>query len=302
MGILEKLQQRLNRTGIRPSARRGQNFLLDGNHLEFIAGLARLKPEDVVLEVGPGSGLLTRWLARSGCRVLGVELDSGLLPVAQEETAGFPNVFYMRADILAGKHRINPDVIARIGELLTLGESDGAEARRAGGSLKCVSNLPYSAGTPLVMNLLSSPLPWASGIFLLQMEVGERLIAAPGGREYGALSIAAGLAARTTIERVVSPRAFWPRPKVDSAVVRMEFLPVAERLALPWRELRATVNAVFGSRRKILKNAMKDLIRDGDAAASLREIGLNPEERGENMSPDEFLGLARMISATTDFQ
>ncbi|MCL2000646.1 MAG: 16S rRNA methyltransferase, partial [Planctomycetes bacterium] len=168
------------------------------------------------------------------------------------------------------------------------------------GSLKCVSNLPYSAGTPFVLNLLSSPLPWSLGVFLLQLEVGERLIAAPGSREYGDLSIAARLAAQTTIERVVSPRAFWPRPKVDSAVVRMEFLPVAERTALPWRALRAVTRAVFGSRRKILRNAFKDLAQPQDPTALLRQAGLDPEGRGENLRPDEFLGLARLVSSRPD--
>ncbi len=296
MGIYEKLRARLDQAGIRPSTRRGQNFLLDGNQLQFIADCARLGPGDVVLEVGPGSGLLTRRLARGGGLVLGVELDHGLLPVAQEETAGFPNVFYLRADILDGKNRINPEVLARLEELLALKEKERAAGQAADGSLKCVSNLPYSAGTPFVMNLLSSHLPWSVGVFLLQLEVGERLIAPPGGKDYGALSIMAGLAARTTIERVVTPRAFWPRPKVDSAVVRMEFLPLAERGALPWPELRAVANAVFGSRRKILKNALKGLAGDRDAGELLRGIGLDPECRGETLSPEDFLRLAREVS------
>ena len=296
MGIYQKLRARLDRAGIRPSTRRGQNFLLDMNQLQLIAATAELDPNDVVLEVGPGSGFLTRRLALSGCLVLGVELDYGLLPLAQEETAGLPNVFYLQGDILAGKNRINPAVLDRLQELMAL--KAAAPAADGGGKpvLKSVSNLPYSAGTPFVMNLLSSPLPWHSGVFLLQREVAERITAAPGGKNYGALSISAGLGATATIEHEVSPRCFWPRPKVDSAVIKMIFKPVEERLALPWTALRAVTNAVFGSRRKILKNALKGLFPDGDAGETLACLGLNPESRGECLSPGDFLLLAKIVA------
>ncbi len=287
MGIYQKLRARLERAGVRPSTKRGQNFLLDSNQLRFIAETGGLTPEDVVLEVGPGSGFLTRRLALSGALVLGVELDRGLLPVAQEETAGLPNVFYLRADVLDGKNRLNPEVAARLRELLALKAETAPRPL-----LKSVSNLPYNAGTPFIMNALASDLPWHTGVFLLQAEVAERIAAAPGGRNYGAISIAAGLAAETTIEREVSPKCFWPRPNVDSSVVRMLFKPLAERAALPWPALRDVTNAVFGSRRKILKNALKGLFPDGNAGEVLAELDLDPECRGETLTPREFLRIA----------
>lgn len=299
MGVYRKLRARLDKAGIRPSTRRGQNFLLDANHLGFIADMGRLAPRDVVLEVGPGSGFLTRRIALSGCLVLGVELDHGLLPVAREETDGLPNVFYLQGDILAGKNRINPDVVAKLEELLTLKNQALREENKGEAVLKCVSNLPYSAGTPFVMNALASPLPWAIGVYLLQLEVGERLVAPPGGKNYGALSIAASLAAKTTIERTVPPRAFWPSPNVDSAVVRMEFKPAGERMAIPWPALRAVTNAVFGSRRKILKNALKGLFPDGSADV-LDALGIDPESRGERMSPEQFLAIADRLDGMRD--
>lgn len=295
MGIYKTLRARLDRAGIRPSTRRGQNFLLDSNQLLFIAETGNLGPRDVVLEVGPGSGFLTKRLGLSGALVLGVELDHGLLPVAQEETAGLPNVFYLRADILAGKNRINPEVTDKLEELLALKARTLAESGDDGAPvLKCVSNLPYSAGTPFVMNALTSPLPWETGVYLLQQEVGERMIAPPGGKDYGTLSITCSLAAETTIERTVSPKCFWPRPNVDSAVIRMRFKPVAERCALPWAGIRAVTNAVFGSRRKILKNALKGLFPDGSAEI-LEKLGINPECRGEQMSPEDFLHIAENL-------
>ncbi len=296
MGTYKKLRARLDRAGIRPSTRRGQNFLLDGNQLRFIAETGELGPNDVVLEVGPGSGFLTRRLAVTGALVLGVELDHGLLPLAEEETAGLPNVFYLQGDILAGKNHINPAVIERVQELVALKRKALADSGvTAEPVLKSVSNLPYSAGTPFVMNLLASPLPWRMGVFLLQLEVAERIVAPPGGKNYGALSIAAGLASTTTIEREVSPRSFWPRPNVDSAVIKMIPEPLDVRMAIPWVELRAVTNAVFGSRRKILKNALKGLFPDTDIGAMLADMKINPESRGERLYPDEFLALAKKV-------
>lgn len=294
MGMYKKLRARLDAAGIRPSTRRGQNFLLDPNQLRFIAEAGEPTPGDVVLEVGPGSGFLTRRLALSGAIVLAVELDHGLLPVAREETEGLPNVFYIEGDILAGKNRLNPEVTAKLEELLRL--KDGLR-------LKSVSNLPYSAGTPFIMNALASPLPWTTGIFLLQLEVAERIVAPPGGKNYGSLSIAAGLASETAIERPVSPKCFWPRPNVESAVIRMNFKPAAERMAIPWTRVRAVTNAVFGSRRKILKNALKGLFsgRGGDdgsganAGGLLARLGIDPESRGERLSPEQFLAIANAL-------
>lgn len=297
MGIYKKLRGRLDRAGLRPSTRRGQNFLLDTNLHHFIVATSGAGPDDVVLEVGPGTGLLTKRLALTGSLVFAVELDHGLLPLAQEETEGLPNVFFMQGDILAGKNHINPDVLARLRELF---EEKKRMLRASGSSaepkLKCVSNLPYSAGTPFVMNMLSSELPWDRGVFLLQREVGERMAAYPGGKDYGALAIMSGLASLTKSERAVAPQAFWPRPKVDSAVIRVDYFPEEERLGLPWRELRAISNAIFGSRRKILKNALKGLYPDTVNIESLLvELNLDPGGRGEALSPQEFLTLAQAL-------
>ncbi|MDR1520988.1 MAG: 16S rRNA (adenine(1518)-N(6)/adenine(1519)-N(6))-dimethyltransferase RsmA [Planctomycetota bacterium] len=289
MGVYQKLRARLEQAGIRPSTRRGQNFLLDANLLDFIVRTADLSKDDLILEVGPGSGFLTRRLAASGCALLGVELDFGLLPIAMEETAAFPNVILIQGDILAGKSRLNPEAVAKLEGLLA--------AVKPGGALKCVSNLPYSAGTPFIMNLLSSPLPWRLGVFLLQRETAERLIARPGGGDYGALSIQAQLAATTSLEKTAAPGSFWPVPKVESALVRMELKPAGDRLALPWPALRALTGAVFGARRKILKNALRGLLEKGREAEILNEAGLDPGGRGECLRPEDFLALARRLEA-----
>jgi len=287
---LEELRSRFDEIRFRPSARRGQNFLLDANQANLVARLGDPRPGDVILEVGPGSGFLTRVLAASGATIVGVELDERLFELVGRETAGFPNVHLMRADILDGKNAVNPAVLERLEQIL-------AEQAKANPSrppaLKCVSNLPYSAGTPFAMNLLSSPLPWTRGVFLLQWEVAARMTAAPGSEAYGALSIGCTLAARTRIERKVPPTVFWPRPSVASATVVMDFRPAAERMALPWRGLRRTTSAVFSARRKNLRNALKGLWEKEEIDPLLERLGFSAERRGETLSPEEFVEAAR---------
>ncbi|MDR2391873.1 MAG: 16S rRNA (adenine(1518)-N(6)/adenine(1519)-N(6))-dimethyltransferase RsmA [Planctomycetota bacterium] len=287
MGVRRTLKERLEAAKLRPSTRRGQNFLIDSGQLAFIVEMAGLSPGDSVLEVGPGTGFLTRRLAASGCTLFGVELDFGLLPLAREETASFEKVLLVQGDILDGKNRLNAGLLS---QFINFSTRDGHR-----GECKCVSNLPYSIATPFIINLLASPLPWILGVFLLQKEAAERLLAAPGSGGYGALSICAALAAETRLKRIVPPAAFWPVPKVDSAVVTMAFRPMENRLDIPWRELRSVTNAVFGARRKTLRNAVKGLAGNGSERDTLIALGVNPDERGENLRPEEFLRLARHL-------
>jgi len=291
----EALMARFAEAGFHPHARRGQNFLLDRNQAGYIARQGVLRPEDVVLEVGCGTGFLTTELAASGCTLLAVEIDPRLLEVAREATADAPNVAYLEADILAGKQTIEPRVVETLGDLL--------RRRGPGGALKTVANLPYSAGTPFVANLFSSPLPWARGVFLLQYEVARRLAAPPGDAEYGNLSVIAALAGTVTLARKVPPAVFWPRPRVESAVVVVDYAPVEQRLALPWTDLRAVSRALFCSRRKRLRNSLKGLFprdRGGKLDALLARLGHDPDLRGERLSPAQILELARAWRAVAD--
>lgn len=302
---LTSLRNQFDAQGLRPSVRRGQNFLLDVNQAKFIAGLGEPGPTDVVLEVGPGTGFLTRWLAESGALVLAVELDHGVADLFREATKNFPNVFLLVGDILDGKNAINPAVEERVRELLAMkrkqlddGAVPGAEGASVG--LKCVSNLPYSAGTPFVMNLFRSPLPWACGVFLLQYEVTQRLTAEAGQEAYGALSIGARLAGRATIARKVPPQVFWPRPKVDSGVLKYAFRPPEERATVPWVALRRVVAAAFGGRRKRLRNALKGCFAGLTEDDALARAGIDGERRGETLSPDEFIRLAHLVDLPAD--
>lgn len=281
----DDLRARLAAAGLRPSRRLGQNFLRDGNLARFIVRAGGVEPGDAVLEVGPGMGQLTLLLAQAGARVLAVEVDRGLAALARGHLAAFPDVTVQEGDILSGKRGLDPkamDALARMART------------RPGAALRCVSNLPYSAGTPFVMNLLSSPLPWTRGVFLLQWEVARRMAAAPGGPDYGSLSIGCALAGRVSILRKVPPSVFWPPPKVDSAVVQLDFLPMEDRLRLPWRGLARVTGAIFGARRKNLRNALKGVFAGGSPLPALEEAGLPPDGRGEGLAPGRFAALARI--------
>lgn len=288
---LEKLRNTFEKRGIRPLTKRGQNFLLDKNQVNYIARLGDLRPEDVVLEVGPGTGFLTGAILEAGARLLAVELDKKLAAMTRDEHGNHPGFEMIEADILAGKNEINPTVLERLREKLA------EPAASAAPVLKTVSNLPYSAGTPFVANLFSSELPWERAIFLIQYEVAERMIATPGRKEYGALSIVSALGGKVKLERKVPPQVFWPRPRVESAVVSIRFNSVEERLAIPWKSIRRLTVSIFSSRRKRLRNSLKGTVDKQHLDSVLASCGLEPESRGETLLPAQFMQLAQAIDA-----
>ncbi len=283
---LDRLKKLFSAHGIHPRIRFGQNFLLDTNQVNLVARLGEVHPGDIVLEVGVGTGFLTRVLTEGGATVLGVEIDRRMAALAREEVGGLPGVTIIEGDILAGKNALNPEVLSHVA---------GRLPPPAGGALKCVSNLPYGAGTPFVANLCRSPLPWRLGVFMLQHEVARRLTADPGTDDYGALTIAAALGGEAEIARRVPPQVFWPRPKVASAVVRIAFRPEDERAAHPWDDLRRVTSAVFTARRKTLLNALKGRMDRDEAGAAIAACGIDPDRRGETLEPAEFLALARQL-------
>ncbi len=286
---LDKLKALFEKVGIRPHSKMGQNFLLDKNQVMYIARVGALEPRDLVLEVGPGTAFLTQELAPSGATVLCVELDHKLLEIAREETKHFPNVIIMQGDILERKNEINYEVVEKIRELL--------ELRGPGTVLKSVSNLPYSAGTPFMANMFSSPLPWSRAVFLLQHEVAQRVTASPGTAAYGTLSITAALGGKATIERKVPPQVFWPRPRVTSAVLAIDFNSVEERMKLPWKELRQVTSAIFRARRKNLRNAFKGIVEKEETDVITARMNLDPEIRGEMLTPEQILAITREVGA-----
>jgi 16S rRNA (adenine1518-N6/adenine1519-N6)-dimethyltransferase len=273
------LRARLEAEGFRPSRSLGQNFLRDVSMARAIARDSLVTAGDFVLEVGPGCCMLSLQLLERGANLLAVEIDARLARVARERLAspvrGSAEV--LECDVLAGKHALAPSVLARL--------------PRAG-PWHVVANLPYSAGTPFLVLCSRLPNPPSSATVLLQRELVERLCAQPGGKAWGPVGARLRLVYRIESLRRVGPELFWPRPKVDSAVARLTLanaLPGPERVAAFDR----LVDGLFQARRKALAGRLADLWGDrGRAAAVLAELGIDPLQRVESLSPEQLLKLA----------
>jgi 16S rRNA (adenine1518-N6/adenine1519-N6)-dimethyltransferase len=277
--------------GVAPQHRHGQNFLIDLNIHELIVKTAAIGSDDVVLEVGPGAGAMTALLAAKGAAVVAVDIDPAMTVLTSETTAHLPNVRVLCADALAGKNRMNPEVLDHVRAGLAVAPSK---------QFKLVANLPYHVATPVVSNLLVHPeLQLVKIVVTIQLELAERMRAAPGSAEYGALSVLVQALADFTLVRILPPALFWPRPKVDSAVVAIT-PNRAKRAAivdLPW--FHSVVRSVFRHRRKNLRSVLHGLwpeaLSKPQADALLGSIGLSGEIRAEMMTVEEFLTLASML-------
>ena len=254
--------------------------MFDGAILERIADTAGLTADDVVLEIGPGPGGLTEVLARRAGRVVAVELDSGLIPRLQERMTGYDNFTLVQGDIL----RVN------LQELW--------QEQLGGRPFKVVANLPYYITTPILMALLESDLPVVSLTVMVQKEVADRLVAPPGGREYGAISVAVQW--RTVARRafLVPAGAFVPPPRVESAVLH---LVVRQEPAVPVADpalFRQVVRVCFTARRKTLRNNISLGFGLGgeDAAALLQSAGIDPGDRAERLGLPEFAALTDAVA------
>ena len=271
---LPPLREVIAAHGLRAKKSLGQNFLLDLNLTRRIARAA--EPQGAVIyEVGPGPGGLTRSLLAEGATVIAVERDDRCIAALAELAEAYPG----RLEIVAA-------------DALEMDEATLLRERGVKGPVRIVANLPYNIGTALLIKWLTAePWPpfWESLTLMFQREVAERIVAQPGGHAYGRLSVLAQWRARAKILFEVSPSAFVPPPKVTSAVLRVTPLgePVAPaRLA----DLEAVTAAAFGQRRKMLRQSLKSLMADTEAM--LREAGIDPTWRAEQLSVAEFAALA----------
>ncbi|MEW6742425.1 MAG: 16S rRNA (adenine(1518)-N(6)/adenine(1519)-N(6))-dimethyltransferase RsmA [Planctomycetota bacterium] len=285
----EGLPAFLRAHGLTPRARLGQHFLTDEGVLESIVAGAAIDPErDVVLEIGPGPGTLTRHIVQSGASVVAVEIDERFrAPVL--ERLGWPcNLHWINGDILAGKHRLAPEPVRA---LRRLGAGDQHE-------LVLVANLPYQIAVPSLMNLLEADLGFRGGAVTVQKELADRLVATPGSRDYGPASVFLRAAGSVRIVRRLKPGSFWPPPAVSSAVVTLELDPGWRGRLAPFESFRKLVTGLFRYRRKGLLAALRTYL-----GASLRETDvvqvaqcLGVGRRPETLDVDEFLELARALS------
>ena len=269
-------QHILNRFKLRADKKLGQNFLIDENVVRQIVAAAELSEADTVLEVGPGIGTLTQGLAESKARVVAVELDTRLLPVLATTLNGYDNVRVVHGDIL----KVN------------IMEEVGAP------SFKVCANLPYYITTPIIFALLEKRLPMERLVAMVQKEVAERMAAQPGGKEYGALSVAIQYYTEPEIAFIVPPTSFIPAPAVDSAVI------VCKRRSKPPVEVCdealffRVVKAAFSLRRKMLSNSLKNMgIKSEQVAKWLELAGVDGKRRAETLSLEDFAKLTNSFNA-----
>ena len=260
----------------------GQNFLIDESVLEGIIDTAEITKDDFVLEIGPGIGTLTQYLATYAGRVCAVEIDRALLPILEDTLSGWDNVTVLNADIL------KTDIRAI------------AEEENGGAPLKVCANLPYYITTPILMGLFESGAPFSQLTVMVQKEVAERMIAEPGSKTYGALSLAVRYYTDPEISFIVEPESFMPRPKVESAIVHMKRHSTPPVSVKDEKMLFDVIRASFNERRKTLQNGIANYAgfsySKEQVGEALDKCGLERTVRGEKLSLEEFARLADVLS------
>ena len=260
--------------GLAPRERYGQNFLIDLNLMHKLVVAAEVRPQDVILEVGAGTGALTELLLDCGARVVAVEIDRGLQTLLRERLGNHPRFTLVQADVLASKHRLNPLVVGVLNE----------RAPKPGGVYKLVANLPYQVATPLLMELLYAEPRFERLTCTIQKEVGERLVADPRTSAYGPVSVICQTLAEIDVIAILPASAFWPRPKVQSIMLTLRPRPVNE---IDVEDVPGFVHFVqqgFGQRRKMLRRILRDWDQL-DALAAFHKAGVNPDSRPEELTP-----------------
>lgn len=260
---------------IHMSKKLGQNFLIDEGIVRGIVEAAEIEPGEKVLEIGPGIGTLTQGVAEAGAEVVAVELDKKLPAILAETLAGYDNVKIVPGDIL----KVNiPEI---------MGE----------GTFKVVANLPYYITTPIIMALLEQHLPITKLVTMVQKEVALRMVAQPGKKDYGALSVAVQYYTEPKIMLDVPPKSFIPAPEVDSVVICCQVRSKAPVDVIDEKMFFRVVKAAFGQRRKTLNNALKAMGVDKTIVQDILEAaGIDGVRRGETLSLAEFAKIADAVS------
>lgn len=284
------LTKRFREVGLEPNKRHGQNFLIDYNIIELLARSAKLDEQDVVLEVGTGTGALTSLLTAGAGHVVTVEIDGHLHQLASEELEAANNLTMLHQDALKSKNRIHPNVL----ETLETALNSIPNSR-----FKLAANLPYNIATPLISNLLRISLTPATMTVTIQKELADRMLAKPSTKDYGALSVWVQTLCDVTLVRVLAPTVFWPRPKVDSAIIHLEHRP-ERRAAIPDLEFfHRFVRAMFFHRRKFLRSvaisAFKEELTKPQVDEVLIQAQLGPTARTEELSVASMQELCEMF-------
>ena len=259
----------------------GQNFLIDGHVLDKIIAGAGVTKDDMVLEIGPGIGTMTQYLAEAAGKVVAVEIDRNLLPILQETLADYDNVKVIHADVLS------------------LDLEKLVQEENGGRPIKVVANLPYYITTPIIMALFEQHVPLANVTVMVQKEVAARMKSGPGSKDYGALSLAVQYYAEPYIVANVPCNCFMPRPNVDSAVIRLTRYEEPPVQVKDEKMLFKIIRASFNQRRKTLQNGLNksselNFTKD-QIAAAIAEAGFSPSVRGEALTLEQFAKLTDIL-------
>ncbi|MDX1963089.1 MAG: 16S rRNA (adenine(1518)-N(6)/adenine(1519)-N(6))-dimethyltransferase RsmA [Pirellulales bacterium] len=280
------LRRRFAEVGLEPVKKHGQNFLIDLNLMELLAKSADLQPTDVVLEVGTGTGALTGIMAQQAAHVISVEIDPRLHQLASEELIDQPNVTLLCQDALQDKNHLAPNILELVQSELTAGPDR---------QFKVAANLPYCVATPIISNLLLDPPLPVSLTVTIQLELAQRITAVPQTKDYSALSIWVQCQANAEILRVLPPSAFWPRPQVESAILKITPDPALRRQIPDLRGFHEFIRALFLYRRKhlrgVLIHALKKQLPKSDVDTLLAGLSFAENARVEELSVPELLML-----------
>ena len=260
----------------------GQNFLIDPHVLEKIIRFSEITKDDFVLEIGPGIGTMTQYLAEAAREVTAVEIDDALIPILKDTLKEWDNVTVIHGDILKTD-------IKKI-----------AEEKNGGRPVKVVANLPYYITTPIIMGLFESHVPVESVTVMVQKEVADRMQTGPGSKDYGALSLAVQYYAKPEIVANVPPNCFMPRPKVGSAVIRLQKYEVPPVKVKDEKLMFRLIRASFNQRRKTLINSLKNSAEldysKEEVEKAVKDCGLSLTVRGEALTLEQFAALADSFS------
>jgi len=283
-----QIQQLLASAGVFPNKHFGQHFLIDLNLMRLLLDTANIGGDDIVLEVGCGTGSLTEGLAERAGYCIAVEVDDTLAKIAQEQLAGKENVAVINTDILEHKHTISGAVTKAI----------KAARKKHSGRLLLVANLPYNVACPVMLNLVEGPTVVDEMYVTVQKQVAERMTARPGSRDYGTLSIFLSATGEVKTERILKPTVFWPQPQVESAMV--SFVRKGEKVSrIKSMELFGEViNLFMGHRRKMLKACTKfaggELSKIDNWPETFKQCSIDPTQRPEKLPPEDYIAIANL--------
>lgn len=280
--------------GFRPRTDLGQNFLIDLNIIEFVVREGELSGDDVVLEIGAGTGGMTSFLAQEAGHVISVEVDRNMYSLASEVVAPYENVTLLNQDALKNKNHFSPAVLDAVQEQLAVDPN-----RR----LKLVANLPYSIATPVIANLVATELPWIRMVVTIQYELGLRMIAPPRDSHYGALAVWLQSQCFVKMIKKLGPTVFWPRPKVDSAVMRISPYFQKRELIADRAYLQDYLRRSFNMRRKLLRSVLCGMYRKELSKPQVDDVlaamELPETVRAEELTVEQHVDLANRLFAIT---